>query len=74
MSERYIRFQDVKKSYGSGEAQINALAGVDFEIEKAENIWGNFFQKVPPHFYFSITDFLEKILAYFSAGNLKRRS
>ncbi len=36
MSERYIRFQDVKKSYGSGEAQINALAGVDFEIEKGE--------------------------------------
>lgn len=36
MSERYIRFQDVKKSYGSGEAQINALAGVDFEIKKGE--------------------------------------
>lgn len=36
MSEKYIRFENVKKSYGSGEAQINALAGVDFEIEKGE--------------------------------------
>ena len=32
MSANYIKFQDVKKSYGSGNAQINALAGVDFEI------------------------------------------
>ena len=36
MSEKYIRFENVKKSYGSGEAQINALAGVDFEIKKGE--------------------------------------
>lgn len=36
MSANYIKFQDVKKSYGSGNAQINALAGVDFEIEKGE--------------------------------------
>lgn len=36
MSEHYIKFEDVKKSYGSGNAQINALAGVDFEINKGE--------------------------------------
>lgn len=36
MSEQYIKFEDVKKSYGSGSAQINALAGVDFEINKGE--------------------------------------
>ena len=36
MSEKYIRFEDVKKSYGSGNAQIDALAGVSFEIEKGE--------------------------------------
>ncbi len=34
--EKYIRFEDVKKSYGSGNAQIDALAGVSFEIEKGE--------------------------------------
>lgn len=36
MSEHYIKFEDVKKSYGSGNAQINALDGVDFEINKGE--------------------------------------
>lgn len=36
MSESYIKFEDVKKSYGSGNAQINALDGVDFEINKGE--------------------------------------
>jgi len=36
MSANYIKFRDVKKIYGSGNAQINALAGVDFEIEKGE--------------------------------------
>lgn len=33
MSERYIEFQNVIKSYGTGDAQINALSGVSFEIE-----------------------------------------
>ena len=36
MSEHYIKFEDVKKSYGSCNAQINALDGVDFEINKVE--------------------------------------
>ncbi len=36
MSEHYIKFEHVKKSYGSGNAQINALDGVDFEINKGE--------------------------------------
>ena len=36
MSDKYIRFENVKKSYGTGNAQINALAGVDFEINKGE--------------------------------------
>lgn len=36
MSEHYIKFEEVKKSYGSGNAQINALDGVDFEINKGE--------------------------------------
>lgn len=36
MSDSYIKFEDVKKSYGSGNAQINALDGVDFEINKGE--------------------------------------
>lgn len=36
MSEKYIKFEDVKKSYGTGNARIDALAGVSFEIEKGE--------------------------------------
>ena len=36
MQEHYIKFEDVRKSYGSGNAQINALDGVDFEINKGE--------------------------------------
>ena len=36
MSKHYIRFQDVIKTYGSGNAQINALSGVDFEVDKGE--------------------------------------
>lgn len=36
MPERYIEFQNVIKSYGTGSAQINALAGVSFRIEKGE--------------------------------------
>lgn len=36
MSESYIRFENVVKSYGSGNAQINALSGVSFEIEEGE--------------------------------------
>lgn len=36
MSESYIRFENVVKRYGSGNAQINALSGVSFEIEKGE--------------------------------------
>ena len=32
----YITFENVIKSYGSGNAQINALDGVDFEINKGE--------------------------------------
>ncbi|MBQ4522232.1 MAG: ABC transporter ATP-binding protein [Lachnospiraceae bacterium] len=36
MSEPYIKFQNVTKSYGSGNAQINALDGVNFEIEQGE--------------------------------------
>lgn len=35
-SEPYIKFQDVTKSYGSGAAQIHALSGVSFGIEKGE--------------------------------------
>lgn len=35
-SEPYIKFQDVTKSYGSGTAQIHALSGVSFGIEKGE--------------------------------------
>ena len=34
---------------------------------------GTFLKKFPHVYYFSITDFFAKILAYFSAGNLKRR-
>ena len=36
MSEQYIKFQDVTKSYGSGNAQINALSEANFEIGKGE--------------------------------------
>lgn len=36
MTDHYIKFHDVTKTYGSGNAQINALAGVDFEIDKGE--------------------------------------
>ena len=36
MSEHYIKFENVKKSYGNGNAQINALDGVNFEINKGE--------------------------------------
>ncbi len=36
MSEQYISFQNVTKSYGSGNAQINALADANFEIGKGE--------------------------------------
>lgn len=36
MAEQYITFQNVTKSYGSGNAQINALSGVSFEIAKGE--------------------------------------
>lgn len=36
MSEKYIQFKNVTKSYGSGNAQINALSEVDFEIDKGE--------------------------------------
>lgn len=36
MAESYIAFRDVVKSYGEGDAQINALAGVSFEIQKGE--------------------------------------
>ena len=34
--EPFIRFSDVKKIYKMGETEIQALAGVDFEIEKGE--------------------------------------
>lgn len=36
MSEKYIQFQNVTKSYGSGNAQIYALLDVNFEINKGE--------------------------------------
>ncbi|MBQ3514812.1 MAG: ABC transporter ATP-binding protein [Lachnospiraceae bacterium] len=36
MSEQYIKFQNVTKSYGSGNAQINALSGVSFDIKQGE--------------------------------------
>ena len=32
----YIQFQNVVKSYGIGGARIDALAGVDFEVERGE--------------------------------------
>lgn len=36
MENAYIKFQNVTKSYGTGSAKINALAGVDFTVEKGE--------------------------------------
>ena len=36
MSEHYIEFDKVRKSYGSGEAQINALSDASFHINKGE--------------------------------------
>ncbi len=36
MSEHFIEFQNVIKSYGSGNAKIDALAGVDFYLERGE--------------------------------------
>ena len=39
-----------------------------------KTIFKNSFPHVHLFYYSSMTDFLEKILAYFSAGNLKRRS
>lgn len=36
MSERFIEFQNVVKSYGSGNAKIDALAGVDFFVDRGE--------------------------------------
>ncbi|MGM9624278.1 MAG: ABC transporter ATP-binding protein [Eubacteriales bacterium] len=36
MHESYITFDHVVKSYGTGEAKINALAGVSFSVEKGE--------------------------------------
>lgn len=32
----YVEFQNVKKTYGSGQTAINALDGVNFQIEKGE--------------------------------------
>lgn len=36
MSEHYIEFHNVTKSYGSGNAQVNALSGVSFSVDKGE--------------------------------------
>ena len=36
MDNAYIKFQNVTKSYGTGSAKIDALAGVDFTVEKGE--------------------------------------
>ncbi len=36
MSEHYIVMENVTKTYGSGSAQINALAGVNFTVDKGE--------------------------------------
>ena len=36
MSQHYIEFEKVRKSYGSGEAQINALSDASFYIDKGE--------------------------------------
>lgn len=36
MAEHYIEFQDVKKTYGEGNAQVHALDGITFSIDKGE--------------------------------------
>lgn len=36
MSEHYISFKDVTKTYGTGNAQINALSGVSFDVNRGE--------------------------------------
>ena len=36
MDNAYIKFQNVIKSYGTGSAKIDALAGVDFTVDKGE--------------------------------------
>ncbi len=36
MENAYIQFEDVCKSYGSGSAKVDALAGVSFTLEKGE--------------------------------------
>lgn len=36
MDQHYIQFQDVTKSYGTGNARINALEGVTFGIDEGE--------------------------------------
>ncbi len=36
MKNAYIQFEDVCKSYGSGSAKVDALAGVSFTLEKGE--------------------------------------
>ena len=36
MEASYIRFENVWKRYGSGSAQVDALAGVSFSLEKGE--------------------------------------
>ena len=36
MVNAYIKFQNVTKSYGTGSAKIDALAGVDFTVDKGE--------------------------------------
>ena len=34
MAEHYIEFENVRKSYGTGDAQINALSDANFHINK----------------------------------------
>jgi len=36
MSQHYIRFHEVIKSYGTGNAQVDALSGVSFDIDQGE--------------------------------------
>ena len=36
MAEEYIKFSNVVKSYGTGNAEIHALDGVDSEVNKGE--------------------------------------
>ena len=36
MSEHYIEFKNVTKSYGSGNAEVKALDDVSFHIDKGE--------------------------------------